>query len=206
MLSTLGKKRWGHHWQTPPLGQSPGMVACGTFMNPVSASLVLRSTTTFQSGPQLGSLRPLEAGRAVFGKGPDQPRPRVGLLHGHPPAHLPAAAAGGGRGWAGQCFTGVVSTNQGAPPPLSDRDSRGSDPPLTRHFELFLMLCSFLGPGVSLGPRSPHYAQHPMHSTAPGPAPSLTLTSYAGSGKAQTLVPCPAAYPDRCPEHFTRYK
>lgn len=37
---------------------------------------------TFQSGPQLGSLRPLEAGRAVFGKGSDQP-PQVRMLHRH---------------------------------------------------------------------------------------------------------------------------
>lgn len=156
LLSTLGKKRWEHHWQTRPHGQSPGTGACGTFMNPVSASLVLRSMTTFQSGPQLGSLRPLEAGRAVFGKGSDQPHPQqVRMLNHHLPANVPARAAVGGRGWAGQCSTGGGSRNQGALP-LSERDSRGFDPPLTRHFELSLLPCSFLPwPWGFSGPQKP---------------------------------------------------
>lgn len=109
---------------------------------------VLRSMITFQSGPQLGSLRPLEAGRVVFGKGSDQP-PQVRMLHRHPPAHLPATAAGGGRGWAGQRCTGGGSRKQRALP-LSEHDSRGFDPPLTRHFELSLLLCSLL-PSSALG-------------------------------------------------------
>lgn len=159
---------------------------------------------TFQSGPQLGSLRPLEAGRAVFGKGSDQP-PQVRMLHRHPPAHLLATAAGGGRGWAGQRSAGGGSRKQRALP-LSERVSRGFDPPLTRHFELSLLLCSLL-PSLALG-----FLWAPAatlctapNCIAPGPAPPLTTTTSAGSGKARTGVPCPAAHPDRCPEHFSRY-
>lgn len=40
MSCTLGKKRWEPHSQTLLPGLSPGMGACGTFMNPASASLV----------------------------------------------------------------------------------------------------------------------------------------------------------------------
>ncbi|EDM02979.1 dihydropyrimidinase-like 5, isoform CRA_c [Rattus norvegicus] len=82
-----------------PLRSFPDIV----YKKLVQREKVLRLMTMFQSGPQLGSLRPLEAGRAVFGKGSDQAPQQVRLLHHHLPAHFPATAAVGGRGWPGQC-------------------------------------------------------------------------------------------------------